>query len=64
MRREHAIDVIRAALHRQKERDPGLSLVQSETPDSFHVIGVIDVHAIAEAIEEASRYIGREARHG
>lgn len=59
MNRDHAIAVIRDALQRQKARNPGLSLVQSETPDAYHVSGVIDVHALAEAIEDATHSGGR-----
>lgn len=50
MTREALIDIIRAELQRQKSEGK-LSLVISETPDNFTVIGVIDIHKLAEAIK-------------
>lgn len=49
MTREILIDIIRDELLRQKQ-DGKVSIVSVDTPDAFTVIGVIDVHAIAEAI--------------
>ncbi|MET4203934.1 hypothetical protein [Bradyrhizobium sp. LA6.12] len=47
--RDQIIDTIRDELKRQ-QRDRKVSLVPVETPDKFDVIGVIDVHALADAI--------------
>lgn len=49
MNRDRLIDIMRKELMRQKEQGK-VSVVPVETPDSFQVIGVIDVHALADAI--------------
>ncbi|MEY9238749.1 hypothetical protein ABIF68_006363 [Bradyrhizobium japonicum] len=49
MSRDDLIDIIRDELKRQ-QRDRKVSLVPVETPDKFDVIGIIDVHALADAI--------------
>ncbi|MBR0802846.1 hypothetical protein JQ636_04780 [Bradyrhizobium japonicum] len=49
MSRDDLIDIIRNELKRQ-QRDRKVYLVPVETPDKFDVIGIIDVHALADAI--------------
>jgi len=53
MKRQHAVDVIRAELKRQRETGK-VSIVETSTPDSYTVIGIIDVYEVARAIEEAT----------
>lgn len=43
------IDVIRRELQRQKKANK-VSLVLSDIPDNYTVVGVIDIHALAEAL--------------
>ncbi|WP_342279242.1 hypothetical protein WKW75_18460 [Bradyrhizobium ottawaense] len=49
MNRDDLIDIIRDELKRQ-QRERKVSLVPVETPDPFEVIGVIDIHSLADAI--------------
>lgn len=49
MSRETLIDAIRRELLRQ-HNGGSISAVKGEVPDTFHVIGVLDIHRLAEAI--------------
>jgi hypothetical protein len=51
--REQIIDVMREELLRQ-QRERKVSLVSVEKPDTFQVIGVIDIYALAEAVMRCS----------
>ena len=53
MTRERALNVI--CEERQRQRRPAkISIVETTTPDSLTVIGIIDLYKIARACEEVS----------
>lgn len=51
MNRETIIDRLRAELRRQAEA-PGnhLAIAKGRDPDTYHVMGFLDLHKLAEAI--------------
>ena len=50
--RDRVIDTIIRELRRQSNAnsDKRLVVVQADTPDTLHIIGLLDVHQLAEAL--------------
>jgi hypothetical protein len=44
------IDLLRTELRRQAKDNPNLVVARSDKPDNLHVIGEIDLYALAKAI--------------